>query len=263
VPDIHPQHTLIQISDTHLGRAPGPIRPGYPDSDTQLQAVLADVRERHPDAALVLVTGDLAEDPETVTYVRLARYLSELPAPVSALAGNHDDHGLARQTFTAAGHDFDAEQRIGNWLIVSLNSAWPGHTPGHLAAEELARLQSAIRRYPDCWVLVAVHHPVVPVGSRWLDALGLTNGEELLAVLQRHPRVRACIFGHIHQTFDTMHGTVRLLGCPSTCVQFLPGAEDFALDPEDAGYRVIRLHEDGEFETRIERVADTSMAPAL
>jgi Icc protein len=263
VPDIQPQHTLIQISDTHLGRAPGPIRPGYPDSDTQLQAVLADVRGRYPDAALVLVTGDLAEDPETGTYVRLAHYLSELPAPVSALAGNHDDHGVAQQAFTAAGHAFDAEQRIGNWLIVNLNSAWPGHTPGLLPGEELARLQSALRRYPDCWVLVAVHHPVVPVGSRWLDALGLTNGDELLAVLERHPKVRACIFGHIHQVFDAMHGTVRLLGCPSTCVQFLPGAEDFALDPDDAGYRVIRLNEDGGFETWVERVPNTSMAQTL
>jgi Icc protein len=263
VPDTQPEHTLIQISDTHLGRVPGPIRPGYPDSDTQLQAVLADVQERYPNPALVLVTGDLAEDPETVTYARLAHYLSALPASVSALAGNHDDHGLARQTFTAAGHAFDAEQQLGNWLIVNLNSAWPGHTPGRLPAEELARLQSALRRHPDCWTLVAVHHPVVPVGSRWLDALGLTNGDELLAVLERHPKVRACIFGHIHQVFDAMHGTVRLLGCPSTCVQFLPGSEDFALDPEDAGYRVIRLHADGEFETRIERVPGTAMVPAL
>jgi Icc protein len=261
VPDTQNQRTLIQLSDTHLGRVPGPIRRGYPDSDAQLQAVLADVRKRYPDPDLVLVTGDLAEDPETVTYERLARYLSELGLPVSALAGNHDDHSLARQVLTAAGHDFDAERQLGNWLIVNLNSAWPGHTPGQVSAEELARLQSAIRRHPTCWVLVAVHHPVVPVGSRWLDALGLTNGDELLAVLERHTKVRACVFGHIHQHFDAMHGTVRLLGCPSTCVQFLPGSEDFALDPDDAGYRVMYLGDDGRFETKVERVPDTSMAP--
>ena len=254
--------TLIQITDTHFGLHPRPLRPGYPDTDTQLAAVLADLRERYPDPALVLLTGDLAEDPETVTYERLAARVSTLAAPVSAVAGNHDDHGLARAVFTAAGHAFDAEHRIGNWLIVSLNSVWPGHTAGLLTGEELARLQSSIRRHPDCWVLVALHHPPVPVGSRWLDALGVSNGEEFLAVLDQHPRVRACVFGHIHQSFDVNRGPLRLLGSPSTCVQFLPDSDDFALDPDYAGYRVLRLHADGRLDSWVERVAHTSLLPA-
>jgi 3',5'-cyclic-AMP phosphodiesterase len=252
--------TVIQITDTHLGREPGPIRAGYPDSDAQLEAVLDDVLRHHPAPDLTLVTGDLAEDPETPVYERLVQHLSRLPAPITALAGNHDDRDRACEAFLAAGHGFDGERVLGNWLIIGLDSSWLGHVAGLVSADELRRVEDAIAWHPEHWVLVAVHHPVVPVGSRWLDRLGLTNGDELLSLLGRHPRARAVIFGHIHQTLDQMHGSIRLLGCPSTMVQFLPGAEDFALDPVESGYRVLRLHADGRLETEIRRVPATRPA---
>lgn len=253
----HTSTTLIQITDTHLGRSPRPIRPGYPDSDAQLETVLNDIAIRHPAPELLLVTGDLAEDPESVTYRRLATRLTRTGVPVEALAGNHDDRELARQAFGTADHGFHGERLTGGWLIVSLDSSWPGHTAGWVGQPELQRLEANLRRFPDHWVLVAVHHPVVAVGSRWLDRIGLENGAELLAAMQRNPRVRACIFGHIHQEFDAMQGGIRLLGCPSTCVQFLPGAEDFALEPGEAGYRVLTLHPDGGLDTHVQRVAGT------
>jgi len=249
--------TVIQITDTHLGVEPGPIRPGQPDSDAQLAAVLEQLQRRHPTADLVLVTGDLVEVPEPPAYQRLVRQLSGLPAPLVALAGNHDDRTLAHQVFTHAGHGFDGERVIGPWLILGVDSSYPDHSAGWVSAAELQRIEDSIARHPAHWVLVAVHHPVVAIGSEWMDAIGLLNGEEFLARLTPHARVRACVFGHIHQTFDQTHGGLRLLGCPATCVQFRPGSKDFALDPEEAGYRVLHLHPDGRLETRIERVADT------
>ena len=249
--------TLVQISDTHLGQHPGPIRAGYPDSDAQLEAVVDDVLRYHRDADLVLVTGDLAEDPEAAVYQRLVGHLARLPAPIVALAGNHDDRGIARETFVTAGHGFDGERVLGNWLVVGLDSCWPGHSAGLVAPAELQRLEDSIARHPGFRVLVAVHHPLVPVASRWLDRLALTNGDELLATMARHPEVQACIFGHIHQTYDAMHGSIRLLGCPSTLVQFLPAAADFALETAESGYRVLRLHHDGRIETEVRRVPGT------
>ncbi len=260
VATIQSEITVIQVTDTHLGRAPGPIRPGYPDSDAQLSAVLEDLARRHDAPDLLLVTGDLAEDPETPVYERLLGHLSRIAAPIVALAGNHDDHGIARRSFIEAGHGFDGEQVLGNWLIIGLDSSWAGHAGGLASAPELQRVEDAIRRHPGHWVLVAVHHPVVPVGSLWLDRIGLNNGGDLLALLERHPRVRACIFGHIHQAFDGMHASIRLLGCPSTLVQFQPASPMFALDPIESGYRILRLHPDGRLETEIRRVPGTRPA---
>jgi len=252
--------TVVQVSDPHLGRQPGPIRDGYPDSDAQLATVVDDI-VRHPHGAdLFLVTGDLAEDPEPPVYQRLTDHLARLPAPIVALAGNHDDRGLARDTFVSAGHGFEGERVLGDWLVVGLDSCWPGHTAGWVRPAELERLTDSIERHPGHWVLVAVHHPPVTVGSRWLDRLALTNGDELLTALARQPRVRTCVFGHIHQGYDAMHGSVRLLGCPSTLVQFLPEAEDFALEPVESGYRVLHLHRDGRVETELRRVPGTRPA---
>ena len=248
---------MIQITDTHLGRAPGPIRPGYPDSDAQLSAVLEHLARQHDAPDLLLVTGDLAEDPETPVYDRLLRHLSRMPAPITALAGNHDDHGIARRSFIEAGHGFDGEQILDDWLVIGLDSSWTGHAGGTISAQELQRVEDTILRHPGHWVLVAVHHPMVPVGSLWLDRIGLSNGGDLLALLEQHPRVRACVFGHIHQAFDGMHGSIRLLGCPSTLVQFQPGSPMFALDPAEAGYRILRLYPDGQLETEIQRVPGT------
>jgi 3',5'-cyclic-AMP phosphodiesterase len=249
--------TVVQISDTHLGRHPGPIRAGYPDSDTQLEAVLDDVLRHHRGADLALVTGDLAEDPEATVYQRLAGHLASLPMPIVGLAGNHDDQGIARDSFVGAGYGFEGERILGDWLVVGLDSCWPGHTAGLVSPSELQRLEGSVERHSGRWVLVAVHHPPMTVGSRWLDPLALTNGEELLATMAGHPRIRACVFGHIHQPYDAMHGPIRLLGCPSTLVQFLPAASEFALEPVESGYRVLRLYPDGRIETDVRRVPGT------
>ena len=72
--------------------------------------------------------------------------------------------------------------------------------------------------------MVCLHHPPVPMGSKWLDTVGLDNGDEFLASAGRSGRVRAAIFGHVHQDYDDVHDGIRLLATPSTCRQFLPAA---------------------------------------
>ncbi|MGM0552218.1 MAG: metallophosphoesterase [Pseudomonadota bacterium] len=254
---------LIQITDTHLGRQPGPIRRGYPDSDAQLAAVLSAVRERETRADQVLLTGDLAEDPHPETYARLLGHLTALPSdwPITALAGNHDDHGALEQALGTAGHGVDGHVILGDWLVVGLNSAVPGKVGGRVEAAERARLDALLGEYPGHWALIAVHHPVVPVGSAWMDRIGLENPKDLFAVLDRHPQVRGCLFGHIHQAFRGERHGIDLLGCPATCVQFAPHTDHLELDSRNAGYRVVELGPNGDIHSHIERVATDANAP--
>jgi Icc protein len=97
------------------------------------------------------------------------------------------------------------------------------------------------------------------MGSRWLDQVGLENSDELFAVLDRHPQVRALLWGHVHQELDTWRGQVRLLATPSTCAQFKPHADGFAIDERPPGYRWLHLREDGTLDTGVEWVDE---APA-
>jgi Icc protein len=83
------------------------------------------------------------------------------------------------------------------------------------------------------------------LGSRWLDRVGLQNADEFFAVIDRHPTVRGIVWGHVHQSYDGLRKGVRLLATPSTCAQFLPHAEEFALDRRPPGYRTLELKADG------------------
>jgi Icc protein len=88
-----------------------------------------------------------------------------------------------------------------------------------------------------------------------MDAIGLEDGEAFFAVLDRHPQVRGALWGHIHQAFDGRRGKVRLMGSPSTSVQFLPCSQDLAMDSATPGLRWLELYPDGRLETGIARLA--------
>jgi Icc protein len=67
--------------------------------------------------------------------------------------------------------------------------------------------------------------------------------------------VRGLVWGHVHQALDEQRGGLTLMSTPSTCFQFVPRRDDFAIDYVAPGYRQIRLHPDGRIETRVRRVA--------
>jgi Icc protein len=59
----------------------------------------------------------------------------------------------------------------------------------------------------------------------------------------------------VHQDFSSQRNGVLLLGSPSTCIQFLPGSADFAIDPLTPGFRWLELHPNGRIATGVERIA--------
>jgi Icc protein len=58
----------------------------------------------------------------------------------------------------------------------------------------------------------------------------------------------------VHQSHDSRRKGVRLLATPSTCAQFLPGSEKFAVDPAPPAYRRLILRIDGAIDTEVVRV---------
>ena len=102
--------------------------------------------------------------------------------------------------------------------------------------------------------LIALHHPPCSIASDWMDRIKLQNPEELLAIIDQYPQVKLVVFGHIHQAFEEERREVSYLGSPSTCVQFIPKSVEFAIAQAQPGFRLLRLHNDGTFETSIERV---------
>jgi len=247
---------LLHISDFHLFTDPRSQIKGLCSNDS-LQAVLAHARTRFADPDLVILGGDLAQDEQVSTYQRLAGLLADWQAPFMVTPGNHANYSALRQTLIPALESISSYVEhldLGGWRVIALNSHEQGSIGGLLAESELARLEQLLAASRDSHVLIALHHHPVPIGSSWLDAIALQNPDALWAVIDRHPQVRAVICGHIHQAFDAMRGSVRVLGSPSTCVQFQPRQDQFRLDGVSPGYRWLELLPDGAMRTGVERV---------
>jgi 3',5'-cyclic-AMP phosphodiesterase len=84
--------------------------------------------------------------------------------------------------------------------------------------------------------------------------MGVEDGEELIALCDRHPEVKALVCGHIHQEFEQRIGGCSVLGTPSTCVQFKPRRAEFAIDTQAPGYRELTLLTTARCETRVVRL---------
>lgn len=250
------QVKILQISDTHLfadesGRLMG-IDTGF-----TFQAVLDAVIKSGREHDAVIVTGDMSQDESKESYLRLAEGLSKLSGSAYCLPGNHDQGDGMKLSFDKTENiSLDRSFIIGNWHFVLLNTSEKKKVAGHLSQEELNFLDKCLREYPNHHALIAMHHQPVPVGSSWMDNIALDNPQDLFSVLDLHKQVKGIIYGHVHQQFDGMRNSVKLMSSPSTCVQFEPGCSSFTVATAMPGYRWLKLYSDGQIETAVERISN-------
>ena len=245
---------LVQLSDSHLfAEADGRLL-GM-DTRDSLQLVIQRVLEEQPQVDLLLATGDISQDGSVESYQRFRQMTAQIPGAQRWFAGNHDDMPTMRQV-CAASDLLEPVIDLPGWRIILLDSSNPGTVAGQLDAGQLALLEESLAEAGERHVLISFHHHPIPVGCRWLEPIGLRNPAALFAVTDRYPRVKAMLWGHVHQEIDQQRNAVRLLASLSTCVQFAPGSEEFQVDHEAPGYRWLRLFRDGRLETGISRVTD-------
>lgn len=244
---------LLQFTDTHIPATPGMQIRGVATAAT-LERTIACAGRRHPDPDAVLLTGDLVHD-DAGGYAVVRRMFGGFAAPVHCLPGNHDERAALRRELAGPPFVHEFAMRLRGWLLVMLDSTVPGQDGGRLAPAELARLDAALAQHAGAHALVCLHHHPVPHGSRWLDELMTGNADELFAVLERHANVRGLAWGHTHQPLDGLRGRIRLMGTPSTCMQFAQDSPEFGVDGRPPAYRWMRLADDGALDTGIEWVA--------
>ena len=204
----------------------------------------------------MLVTGDLIQDDTPEAYDRFRELMLPLNLRVHCVPGNHDIRNLMRQVCCRPPFSYCAWEEIGNWLIIGIDSCVPDDAGGRVTSDELERLSEIVTQSPAKHVMVSLHHPPVPMGSKWLDTVGLKNGDEVLTRLGALKRVRIAAFGHVHQEYDQEHQGVRIIATPSTCRQFARGSDEFAVDDNPPAYRRIELNNDGGIDTELVWVSE-------
>ena len=214
-------------------------------TQASLQRVLDHYRDGDWRADRIVITGDLIQDDSAEAYDRFRELLLPLNMRMHCVPGNHDIRELMRRVCCVPPFSYCAYEEIGDWLLIGLDSCIEDDAGGVLAKEELDRLSETVAKSSAKHVMVCLHHPPIPMGSKWLDTVGLRNGDEFLQHMSSLGRVRLAVFGHVHQAYDAEHKGIRIVATPSTCRQFKPGSDDFAVDEQPPAYRRITLHSDG------------------
>lgn len=212
---------ILQVTDTHVFENPDQQLYRRPVDDN-LRRTLDKAAERGP-YDLVLLTGDIAEDGLQGTYSRVRKLVEPLADGVLAIPGNHDTPEALYRVFP------EKEVQVGNWLILGLNSHWPGHVEGRIAETELQWLRDRLATADTDHVMVAVHHP--PHFPCQQGHCGMDSASQVSEVLSEHA-VRVVVSGHVHDDYAHQVGRTLYATGPSTCIGF---------DHDPAGHKASLL----------------------
>jgi 3',5'-cyclic AMP phosphodiesterase CpdA len=225
---------FILISDTHLV-APGNLLYGL-DPAERLRSCVADIVDQHPDAAFVVIAGDLAHRGEPMAYESLRALLAPLKMPVHLLIGNHDDRACFQAAFPEAASDeygfvqFSIETPAGRFIGLDTNE--PGAHYGRLCSRRLGWLADRLHEADARPVYLFMHHAPFAVGLRKMDSISLRDNELLSEVLLEHGNVRHIFFGHLHRSLSGSWHGIPFSNLPGTSHQV---ALDFVVEDEVPG----------------------------
>jgi|GEM_PF-80607 len=245
---------LIQITDTHIRDQQDAefkqVKPYY-----TLQRVLAHIRQVYSECQALVITGDLTHDGGESAYVLLQELCSTLPCPCYVTPGNHDSEALILSHLINDQIHMPEHIPLDGWQLLFADSRVEGEVYGELSNASLKRLEETLLNHEQSAILFT-HHPPVSLESRWIDELGLKNREQFLLLVENFSHMRAIAFGHAHQQWHSQYQDIEILGTPSSCVQFMTGEEEFALDTGlSPGYRVLELGDQGDLNTYVVRVS--------
>ena len=251
--------SLVQVTDTHLTGTDEGHMLGMNTERSARTVIDTALAIQRTDC--ILVTGDIAADGQPEAYGQLEALLGN-SVPSLWLPGNHDDVSKHKNHYAT---HMKRRLRAKHWDVVMLETQVEGEVGGVLSATELAALKSAVddARLANKALLVATHHPLRSLKSAWLDEQSVKNASEAFEILKPIADQAALISGHVHQESDEVINGVRMMTTPSTCVQFTPYSQDFALDSKDPGYRRLLLHPSARIETVVVRVSDEGNRPLL
>jgi 3',5'-cyclic AMP phosphodiesterase CpdA len=232
---------IVQISDLHV-RPPGRTAYGQVDTNTMLSNAIAAILRMDPAPAGVIASGDLTDCGLDGEYALLGKLLDELPMPVWVIAGNHDDCAQLQRSLGPRYNFLPSDgyvQYVVDALplrLIFLDTTLAGETHGIMCADRLAWLADQLRLGGGRPTMLIMHHPPFLTGVRSMDELRCFNGEEMAAIVRRHPEIERVVAGHYHRPIVVRWaGTVGYVA-PSTAHQVAldlkPGAPTrFVLEP--------------------------------
>jgi Icc protein len=201
---VEPTHTLIHITDPHIGPPGGTARDPV-DTAALLELALRAVESAALRPTALLFTGDLVEDGRNPEHYRRFRGIvgpaaARLATTAVFVAGNHDHRETLRHHLLdqpPVPGPIDHVTVLDGLRIAVLDSTVPGAGHGRLGAEQLDRLRERLRDPAPHGTVLALHHPPLPAPTPLAAAIALRNPAGLASAI-RGRDVRIVLAGHNH-----------------------------------------------------------------
>lgn len=195
---------IAQITDTHI-KAEGRLAYRRVDTARNLARCVEHLVRLEPSPDVVLMTGDLTDFGRPEEYQRLRQLVAPLERPTYVIPGNHDNRENLRRAFA----DHDYLPRDGEFLhyvvdeypvrLVGLDTTIPGEPGGVMCDRRLAWLDAALGLESRRPTVLFMHHPPFLTGITHMDVQNCKGGDELGALVERHPQVMRILCGHVHR----------------------------------------------------------------
>ncbi len=225
---------ILHVTDTHIG--PTPDYELYSYNTYQQTQRFVDYVNHHmafqPD--LILHTGDVCYNPDSLSAKLAYEVLSQLKYPLYVARGNHDDPQALCDYFPNLPHEnkhrIDYDFIHDDYHFIVLDSFGHVQPAGEIEPEQLIWLQKKLEQSNSASIVIVVHHLPVWTGNGWLDArMRIINGDELFDVLQPYQsRIRVLLFGHIHVPSTHWYRGILCSSAPAVFSQFI-----FPDDPQE------------------------------
>lgn len=249
---------ILQITDSHLLKNEKDKFLGL-EVSASFKAIITEVKKdlETNKTELVIFSGDVSQDRSIESYQYAAKELATLPCQIAWVPGNHDSMALGEQTLkTCPNFLSDKLFNFNDWQIILLNTHYAGHVSGLLSENELAFLEKNLQSKSPKNKMIMLHHHVMVFGNHWLDKTITKNYDEFLSLIKRYSNIKLVVCGHTHQDVTIEKNGVCFISTPSTSVQF-SNSKSFKLEALMPGYRVVNLHDDGRFDTKVIRLKES------
>ncbi|VIO70616.1 3',5'-cyclic adenosine monophosphate phosphodiesterase CpdA [Bradyrhizobium ivorense] len=192
---------IVQLTDPHLVPT-GTLLRGI-DPEARLRACLTEIEAHHLDAAALVVSGDVTDLADRLSYELFRDILSEfvLP-PLHVTVGNHDRRSMFAEVFPehlAADGYAHSRFRLRDHVGLLLDTWTMGTHGGAFDTVRLEWIRTQLAEGSEP-ILMFMHHAPIRVGLKRLDRIALQGEDEFWDVIAPFKsRIRHMFFGHMHR----------------------------------------------------------------
>lgn len=189
------------------------------DPSHRLDLALGAVGELAPDADLLVLLGDLVDEPSAESYGELKLRLNNVRCPIRFLVGNHDSRPAFKNVWPdALEDDFGFIQSsivTESEILLFLDTLGDAGPNGKYCGSRQKWLHRTLSEASGKPAFIFMHHPPFELGTH-SDGSRVQEHEEFARILEDVGNVRHIFVGHVHRAaagswngiaWSSLHGT--------------------------------------------------------